>query len=57
MLPYIIVGISFNKEMGRYLYKIPVGNLLFSERIFTFDERHYYRWIWEVELEKEIENV
>ena len=34
-----------------------IGNLPFAERAFAFDERYYYRWIWEVELEKEIENV
>jgi len=57
LVPYIIVGINFNKKRGRYLYEIPVGNLPVAERVFTFDDRFYYRWIWEVELEKEIEDV
>ena len=52
LVPYIIVGINFNKKRGRYLYEISV-----AERVFTFDDRFHYRWIWEVELEKEIENV
>ena len=33
----------------------PKGSLLFAEKAFAFDEKYYYRWIWEVELEKEIE--
>jgi len=57
LVPYIIVGINFNKKRGRYLYEIPVGNLPVAERVFTFDDRFYYRWIWEVELEKGIEDV
>ena len=57
LVPYIIVGINFNKKRGRYLYEIPVGNLPVAERVFTFDDRFYYRWIWEVELERGIEDV